>query len=271
MEFNNQSIAFFLTSVAGIATCFGAFALFFIRKANLRFLSFALAFSAGVMVFLALAELLPEGYKKIAKTSSLNPKLITMIFFILGMIIILIIDKITGYFIDPHASQEQKKVSKVIKESKAQVNKKRLLKISALSSMAIILHNIPEGIVTFFSSIDNLQIGITVAFAIMLHNIPEGISIAVPIYCATRSKQKAILFTLIAAIAEPLGALIGCYVFIPYPELILGKILAFTAGIMIFLSFDELLPSAKRYSQRHEAIYGIIFGIIIVALSLVLI
>lgn len=149
--------------------------------------------------------------------------------------------------------------------------KKRLLRMGILSAIAITVHNFPEGLATFIAALSDLSIGIPIAIAIAIHNIPEGIAVSVPIYYATGSRRKAFKYSFLSGLAEPVGALIGWLLLMPYlNDSMFGVIFAGVAGIMVFISIDELLPAAREYGEHHLSIYGLIAGMAVMGVSLVL-
>jgi len=111
--------------------------------------------------------------------------------------------------------------------------------------------------------------GIPIAIAIIIHNIPEGIAISLPIYFATQSRTKSFLYTFLAGIAEPIGAVIG-YLFLKQcTDSFIGLALAAVSGIMIFISFDELFPTAHECGKHGEVIIGLIAGMMVMGVSIV--
>ncbi len=138
-------------------------------------------------------------------------------------------------------------------------------------ALAIAIHNFPEGLATFIAALQKPALGLSIAVAIAIHNIPEGISVSVPIYYATGSKKKAFVYSFLSGLAEPVGALIGYFILRSFiNDLMFGILFAVVAGIMVFISFDELLPAAEEYGEHHLAIYGLIAGMAVMALSLLL-
>jgi ZIP family zinc transporter len=138
-------------------------------------------------------------------------------------------------------------------------------------ALAIAIHNFPEGLATFIAALQKPALGLSIAVAIAIHNIPEGISVSVPIYYATGSKKKAFVYSFLSGLAEPVGALIGYFILKSFiNDLMFGILFAVVAGIMVFISFDELLPAAEEYGEHHLAIYGLIAGMAVMALSLLL-
>ena len=145
------------------------------------------------------------------------------------------------------------------------------MRTGVLTALVVGIHNFPEGIATFMASMDSPQIGIAIAVAIAIHNIPEGIAVSVPVYFATQSRKKAFWYSFLSGLAEPVGALAGYLVLMPFMSpLMLNCIFAVVAGIMVFISLDELLPAAEEYGEHHISIYGLLFGMAVMAISLIL-
>ncbi|MGL5622504.1 zinc transporter ZupT [Cetobacterium sp.] len=264
---NNILFAFLLTIGAGLSTGIGSFIAIFSKRTNIKFLSVTLGFSAGVMIYVSFVEILP-----IAQTSLIsfagekNGTLFTVLAFFGGMLLIALIDKLIPSYENPH---EMKNIED-INEKTLQKNKD-LHRMGIFSAIAIAIHNFPEGLATFMSTIENPALGVSIAIAIALHNIPEGIAVSVPIYFSTGSKKKALIYSFLSGVSEPLGALIGYLILIPFMnDLIFGIIFAGVAGIMVFISLDELLPAAEKYGEHHLAIYGVISGMILMATSLLI-
>ena len=184
-----------------------------------------------------------------------------------GIILIGIIDKLVPSFENPH---EIRNTEEMGDESAIDKNLK-LLRMGMFMALAIAIHNFPEGLATFAAALSDPALGISIAVAIAIHNIPEGISVSVPIYYATGSKKKAFLYSFLSGIAEPIGALIGYVILLNFfSDFVFGILFAGVAGIMVFISLDELLPSAQKYGEHHLSIYGLIAGMIVMAFSLLL-
>ena len=254
-----------LSAIAGLATGAGSLIALFAKKANEKFLSCALGLSAGVMVYISLFEMLGEAHSELGKLwgermGSLGG---TAAFFG-GMLIALIIDRLIPEAENPHEVQD---VDDEIKGTHP--TKKQLLRGGILFAIAVTIHNFPEGMAAFISAQGSTAAGLSIAAAIAIHNIPEGITISVPIYHATGDRRKAFLWSLASGIAEPLGALTAWLIFAPFlSETLLMIIFAAVAGIMVFISFDELLPLAEEYGEHHLSISGVVTGMLIMALSL---
>ncbi|HSN84616.1 MAG TPA: ZIP family metal transporter, partial [Polyangiales bacterium] len=140
-----------------------------------------------------------------------------------------------------------------------------------LTALAIGIHNFPEGLVTFVTALHDANMGIPVAVAIALHNIPEGLAVAIPIYFATGSRRKAVWYSFMSGVSEPLGAALGYLVIFPYLSGgVLGIVHAAVAGVMVFISLDQLVPNAKRYEEGHDSVYGLIAGVAVMAVTLLL-
>ena len=244
--------AFVLSFLASISTIIGSFIIFFDKRKSSRVVAYSLSFAAGVMICVSLTDLLPNAYKMIMwyKDSFLK-LLFTLIFMVIGIIISMIIDK----YVPDYESKENR----------------GLYKIGIISMVAIILHNIPEGIATFITSSNNLKLGITLTIAIALHNIPEGISIAVPIYHATNNKIKAILYSLISGMSEVLGSIVAYFFLKPIMnDSIMASLYAIIAGIMVHISIYELLPTSYKNGTLKVVLKGLIIGFVIMMISHIL-
>ena len=258
--------AFGLTLFAGLATGVGSALAFFAKKTNTRFLSLSLGFSAGVMIYVSMIEIFVKA--RDALESALGPAKgywWTTIAFFAGILLIGLIDKLVPSFENPH------EIRAVEDMDEEQHKKKTLLRMGMFSALAIGIHNFPEGLATFTSALSDPTLGISIAIAIAIHNIPEGISVSVPVYYATGSKKKAFYYSFLSGTAEPVGALIGYFILLNFfSDFVFGILFAGVAGIMVFISLDELLPTAEKYGEHHLAIYGLIVGMAVMALSLLL-
>ncbi len=268
MNTENILFAFGLTVFAGLSTGIGSSIAFFAKKFNTKFLSISLGFSAGVMIYVAMIEIFAKAKSSLVLIHGDQlGYLITVISFFSGMAVIGIIDKLVPSYENPHEVKgiEQMKISEEV------LKKQKLLRMGLFSALAISIHNFPEGLATFIGGLQNPTLGISIAVAIAIHNIPEGIAVSVPIYYATGSKRKAFFFSFLSGFAEIFGALIGLF-FLKYiyNESFFGIIFSLVAGIMVYISIDELLPTAEKYGEHHIAIYGLISGMILMAISLLL-
>jgi len=267
MNFNVAS-AIGLSIFAGLATGIGGLILLLFKKVNIKMLSIALGFSAGVMIYVSFVEILPQAKIFLAKAyGSAKGDWITFIAFFAGIFLIGIIDKLVPEADNPHElqSKEQLDVCGLGEQSK------KLAKTGKMAALAITIHNFPEGLATFVSGMSDVSLGIAIAIAVAIHNIPEGISVALPIYCATGNKKEAFFKSLLSGLAEPVGAIIAFLFLGPFlNDVIFGIIYASIAGIMVFISFDELLPSAREYGEHHLSILGLVCGMIVMGISLLL-
>lgn len=268
MEIHTFLFAFGLTLLAGLSTGLGGlFALIF-RKTNTKLLSIALGFSAGVMIYVSFVEIFAEA--KIRLTSELGKttgSLMTVAAFFGGILLIAIIDKLIPSYENPHESHKIEEMEDFC----VLPNKKKLLRTGLFTALAITIHNFPEGLATFTSAISKPTLGIAIAFAIAIHNIPEGIAVSIPVHCATGSRRRAFGLSLLSGLAEPFGALIGYLLLMPFiNDTFFGLLFAGVAGIMVFISLDELLPTAREYGEHHLSIYGLVGGMAVMAISLLL-
>lgn len=254
-------MAFGITLAAGLATMLGSALVFFQKTPSPRVLAFGLAFAAGAMVFVSLTEIFGKSVDSFSEVSSAGFSWATAAF-LTGLLAILALDRLIP---NPHETLDVNDPRFLDK------NQSYLRRIGLMSAFAITAHNFPEGLATFFATLESPTLGAPLAFAIAVHNIPEGISIAAPIYFATQNKRLTVLACLISGLAEPLGAVMGYFILKPFlsPE-IFGWVFGIIAGAMVFLAMDELLPAAKRYSDGHETVYGLVGGMGVIAISLAL-
>ena len=190
---------------------------------------------------------------------------ITVAAFFGGILVIAIIDRLIPAYENPHEAHAIEEMQQAVGRQK------RLMRMGVITALAIGIHNFPEGLATFVGTLADPAIGMAIAVAIAVHNIPEGISVSVPIYFATGSKKKAFWLSFLSGVSEPIGALIGYTILRPiFSETVFGILFASVAGIMVFISLDELLPAAREYGEGHLAIYGLICGMAVMALSLLL-
>jgi ZIP family zinc transporter len=253
----NATTALIITAIAGISTGFGSTIAYFIRKPRITYLAFALGLSAGVMVYVSFVELLPKAAETVGELWS-------VIVFFLGIIFIGTIDFLVPEPENPHNYQG-------LAEPEAPQQDRKLMRTGLLTALAIGIHNFPEGLATFAAVLTDLKLGIFIAVAIAIHNVPEGIAVSVPVFYATGSKNKAFVYSFLSGVSEPVGAVIGYLILMPFlSQALLAGILSFIAGIMVYISLDELLPVAHRYGHGHLVIIGIVIGMAIMALSLLM-
>ncbi|MFD2045059.1 zinc transporter ZupT [Ornithinibacillus salinisoli] len=259
-------LAFLFTLFAGLATGIGSLLAFFAKTTNTRFLSFSLGFSAGVMIYVSMVEIFFKAQDSlVSELGEPGGNWLTVGSFFAGMLLIALIDRFVPKSSNPH---EPKKVEDMKKNGTKDPD---LLKMGVFTALAIGIHNFPEGIATFVSTIQDPTVGLAIAIAIAIHNIPEGIAVSVPIYYATGNKKKAFKLSFLSGLAEPVGAVVAFLLLMPFlTETMFGVIFAAVAGIMVFISLDELLPAAKKYDEAHLSIYGLISGMAVMAVSLLL-
>ncbi len=268
MEDGSVGFAFLLTLFAGLATGIGSAIAFFAKHTDKKFLSFALGFSAGVMIYVSFMELLFNARTEIQTlVDGKAGDFITAGAFFGGMAIAAIIDKLVPSIENPH---EVRTVEQMRSHSRKAEQERKLARTGIITALALAIHNFPEGIATFMSAVQQPEIGLAIAVAIAIHNIPEGIAVSVPIYYATHSKKKAFWYSFLSGLAEPLGATVAFLILMPFlSPMLLNCTFAAVAGIMVFISFDELLPAAREYGEHHISIYGLVAGMVIMAVSLI--
>jgi ZIP family zinc transporter len=269
----NLSFAMLLTVLAGLSTGIGSTIAFFIRTPKYSYLAVMLGFSAGVMVYISFTELLGTAIRDVGFATA-------NIAFFIGILVIAVIDILV-----PHEYEEERTTNARhnIGEAKQQKrlglppqlaapSQSSLMRSGILLSLGIAIHNFPEGLVTFTcAATGDVAFGIIIAVAIAIHNIPEGIAVSVPIFYATGSRRRAFTYSFLSGVAEPVGALIGYAILLPFlTPALLSCTLAFVAGIMVYISLDEVLPLAHRYGHEHLVIIGIGAGMLVMAASLFL-
>ena len=271
--------ALILTLIAGSATGIGGAMVLFKKKLSSRFLAGALGLSAGVMIFISMAEMLPEAQGMIRDSGIAHGEAFVIVAFFVGMGIITLIDFLIPEYENPHEasglSLDDKTPAVGMVEHTG--TDKALHRLGIMSALAIAIHNFPEGIATFIGALNDPEMGAGITFAIAIHNIPEGIAVAIPIYYATKSKGKALLYATLSGFSEVIGALLCLAVTAVFGLELTGGgaafplVLAAVAGIMIYISLDELLPTAEKYGKHHVAIAGVVGGMAVMAISLLII
>ena len=272
---HNVLFAFGLTLFAGLATGIGSAIAFFGRRTSKRFLSAALGFSAGVMVYLSFVEIFAKARLALVRAlGEVAGTWATVGGFFAGILVIALVDRLVPSYENPHEAQ---RIEEMTEEHRADLQREqasgdiKLLRMGVFTALAIAIHNFPEGLATFAAALSNPTLGVSIAVAIAIHNIPEGIAVSVPIYFATGSRKKAFWYSFLSGASEPVGALVG-YVLLRafFTDTVFGVLFAAVGGIMVFIALDELLPTAREYGTGHVAIYGVVLGMALMAVSLLL-
>lgn len=255
-----------LSLLAGLCTGLGAAVALFLKRTDTRILTFSLGASAGVMVYISFMELMPAAARLLEGES--GGKWLTGGAFFGGMALACLIDRLIPEDENPHEVREAAELDSVCRTGQfsgsASVKRPALL-----FAIALAVHNFPEGMATMAAAFDNTGIAASVAFAVAIHNIPEGIAVAIPLLYGTGSRKKAFWFGTLSGLTEPLGALVCILILLPFlsPSL-LAVLFAAVAGIMVYISFDELLPMAERWGHHHISIYGVVAGMFTMAVAL---
>ncbi len=257
---DNILIALGMTLIAGLCTGIGSLMAFFTKHTDTKFLSVALGLSAGVMVYISFMELMPDAMEDMMR---LYPEktavLYVLLAFFAGMGLIALIDFLVPEDENPHEYHEP------------QDNRKHLKRTGVMLALTIGIHNFPEGIATFVSGLESIDIALPILIAVAIHNIPEGIAVSVPVYHATGSRRKALWFSVASGFAEPVGALFALMFLLPiWTPLVNAVCMAAVAGIMVYIAFDELLPNSEAYGHHHYAIGGVVAGMAIMGFGLLL-
>jgi zinc transporter, ZIP family len=289
--------AFGLTLFAGMATGIGSLVAFFATRTNYRFLSIATGFSAGVMLYVSFVEIFIKGAEALtAHYGDYWGHWVNAASFFGGLFLIGLIDNLVPSAENPHETPTEEQtaplhdptapipdscsgkmdIASASETGNDPARQKKLMRMGLFTALAITIHNFPEGVATFLAALHDPSIGLAIAIAVALHNIPEGISVSVPIYYATGSRKKALLYSFLSGLAEPLGAGVAYLLLLVFvgdngiPPQIMGILFGAIAGIMVYISLDELLPTSRAYGKGHDSIYGLVAGMLVMALSLLL-
>ncbi len=267
MEFSNVLFAFAVTLFAGLATGIGSALALLARKTSTKFLSLALGFSAGIMLYVSFVEILVEGRASlITVLGTKGGSWAAVGAFFFGILLIAIIDNLVPSTENPHEVHTVEEM-----DGSSETHKSKLMRMGLFTALAVGIHNFPEGIATFVAALGDPGLGLAVAFAIAMHNIPEGIAVAVPVFYATGSRKKAFKLSFLSGMSEPAGALLGYFLLLQFfTDAMFGFVFAAVAGIMVYISLDELLPAAREYGEHHLSIGGLVIGMAVMAGSLLL-
>ena len=271
---NSYMMALILSTIAGLSTVLGSFVTFFIKENSLKPLSFGLGLSGGVMLFLSLVDLYPESCEMIKNQMGANYTWLSVLFFMIGILIAVLID----FFIPDHIQSnlltkqlgDNKKSVTYAENENAPISIGKIKKAGILTAIIVAVHNLPEGLATFFTTAQDVMLGLGIVIAIAIHNIPEGMAISIPVYQATHSKRKAFYYSFLSGIAEPIGGVVG-FILIKtlFPNLCIGVLFSLVAGIMTYILLDTLLPLSKDYDSGHYSITGVVVGMLFMGITLI--
>lgn len=269
MEISNVLLSFGLTLVVGLSMGAGSLLSFFVKETNKKLLAVALSFSAGIMIYVSFMAILPEAMALLEESLGERGHYIALIGFFGGMFVIALIEKLihrfAGDFHGHHSGHDHDEHHHGEHESDGE----HLSNLGLISAIAIAIHNLPEGLAIFTAGLKDITLALPIAAAVIIHNIPLSIAISVPIYYSTGSKKKAFIYTLLVGLCQPLGAIIGYLIFSRFfTDTLFGFLFSVVAGIMIFVSLDELLPASQKHEDHHLSVYGAIAGMIVMAISL---
>lgn len=276
---SNYITALIFSSIAGLSTVLGGFVTFFIKGNSLKYLSLGLGLSAGVMLFVSLVDLYPEAIEMIKDQMGSNFAWLAIMFFGLGILTAVLID----FFIPDHlqtamftkqigANEKHIDSTDCKEDENAVISIGRIKRAGILTAVVVAIHNLPEGLATFSLTAQDVMLGAGVVIAIAIHNIPEGMAISIPVYQATHSKRKAFFYSFLSGMAEPVGGVVGFWIIKTlFPDLCIGVLFAFVAGIMTYISIDTLLPLSKDYDTGHYSITGVVLGLMIMGIALTII
>ena len=267
--------AFGTTLLAGLATGVGSALAFFAKRTNLRLLAQSLAFSAGVMLYVSFVEILPKASADLALHFGAAAGWLANAGFFGGILAMAVIDILVPSADNPHELRADTDLEALKSWSSVpaaeHLERLHLGRLGFFTAAAIAIHNFPEGVATFVAALDDPRTGVAIAIAVALHNIPEGISVSVPIFYATGRRGRAFAFSFLSGLSEPLGGLAAALALNWFlPAYTTGFVFASVAGVMVYISIDELLPTAHRYGHSHEVLACIAGGMALMAVSLLL-
>ena len=276
MRWGNVGIAFLLTLLAGLSTGIGSLIALLTKKVNNQILALALGFSAGVMIYVSMVEIFIKANDSLVLVyGDKMGFLMANLSFFGGMIFIGLIDRLLPSEQNPHDFNQPSHYHEAdgtqvfITEEEHAEEYSKLMRTGLFTALAIALHNFPEGLATFVAALHDPSLAIPIVVAIAIHNIPEGMAVSFPIYYATGDRKKAFWYSFASGLTEPIGALIGYLILMPFMnDTVYGLLFGAVAGIMVYISIDELLPSAQEYGEHHLSIYGMIAGMAVMGLSL---
>ncbi len=253
---------------AGIATGMGGLLVLLFRRTDTRVLSTMLGFSAGVMIYVSFIEIFPEAEAILRKAhGEQRGKILTVLSFFFGIVLIALIDELVP---EPGYPPVSKRI-RGMDSPESTTESGRLYKTGIFTALAVTIHNFPEGIAAFISGVKDPMLGFSIALAIAIHNIPEGISIAMPVYYATGSRRKAFWMSMLSGLSEPLGAILAMLILGPLiSDTLFGMVFSAVAGVMIYISMDELLPTAREYGEHYLTILGFVLGMGVMAAGVLL-
>ncbi len=282
----NFVYALTLTLIAGLSTGIGSLIAMFAKRTSRNFLSFALGFSAGVMVYISFMDILPKA--TVALGVSFGDRVAQTycaLAFFGGILLIALIDRLVPSVENPHEVKSMEGFSQGVvqggtqgrgiekikmRENGEPQKKEKLMRMGVMTALAIGIHNFPEGMATFMAALQDPEAGLAIAVAIAIHNIPEGIAVAVPVYYATRSRKRALKWSFLSGLSEPVGAMVGWVILRPFMnDSMFGLVFAAVAGIMVYISFDELLPAAREWGKHHSSIWGMVLGMAVMAAGII--
>lgn len=265
-------LAFSFTLFAGLSTSVGAVIAFFSKSNDHIFLSIGLGFSAGVMIFVSFMEIMAKSKDAFFTLygSEIYAEVLMLFCFFAGIGLTALIDRFIPEDVNPHEFHEDEEIKELKPDNKNSVISNSALKRTGVfTALAIGIHNFPEGFATFLATLEDPMLGLSIAVAIAIHNVPEGIAVSLPIYHATGDKKRAFWYATLSGLAEPIGAVFGFFLLLPLMgDATLGITFGVVAGIMIYISFDELLPASRVYGNAHTTIGGIVLGMLVMSLSL---
>ncbi|MFD3158264.1 ZIP family metal transporter [Haloimpatiens sp. FM7330] len=232
---SNYSLVILFTSIISLlGTMIGTIFGIIIRNPTNKFLSYIMGIASGIMLSIVCLNLLPESIKN-------SGIFFTIIYFFIGVIIILIINKLY-----------------ILKNN----NANELTKVAFLVILGLSIHNLPEGLIMGCGIGIGSSLGVKMSLLIVMHDIPEGIAVAAPLMAARQKVSKIIFYSFLSSVPTMVGALIGLYLGVVSKET-LGILFAFVSGIMSYIICREMIPESSKFYNGVITTLGVVVGIIL--------
>lgn len=238
MKINVLGFALLFAFLAGLSSIIGGFLAFSFKKESDTLIPSVLGFTVGLLGAIVLMDMLPESFEALTEITSAGFGIFLMITFVIVGILL-------GFALE-----------KMVHKNCHEKGHHHLFKTSLMTTIGISLHKFPEGMAIFMATMTNVMLGLSVTVAIALHHVLEGVSIAVPLYQATKDKKKTIQYLFFSGLVEPVGALFAFLIIKPFfNQMLLGVIYSIISGTMIFLLVHEIIPSMKEYKRKRSLLF----------------
>lgn len=242
-------MAFLVTLIAGLFFLIGALVAFF-GKNKKGLVEFSLGLSFSVMILLLAFDIVPEVLELLEEKGTI----FMYVFIIIGIIILKLLDILV-----PHHDHQ----------AEIKTHERHLKHIGIVSSIALIIHNVIEGIGIYNIANVDLKAGVIFAIGVGLHNIPFGIEITATLNETKKNKKKTILYIIALALSTALGALV-MMLFKSVSDFVLGSLMSLTIGMIIYLALFEILGELLSIKDKKYSFAGLIIGVVFMMVILII-